>query len=393
MIDKTMARFETGNKATSARMGPKSFHKYLSLAILLLAGLFAGRLVWSFPGSRLDFYNELWGPAYLLVHGQSPYDTASLNPEFVAAWFPMAIGSFFPLGLFSEDASKQIWLIANIIQLCAIIYFAQGDQYRTGFSTQFLAILCFVFPPVLNHFSLGQISITVTLCLILATRALPRERHWLAAFLTALAFSKPHLALLGGIGMSSYYYQRGKTNAMFLYWGRVLAAALTLSLPLFVAYPGWIPDAITSMMNNQFWPYPSLFVVFTRHFGSLGYIFWGVTSSITIWVIIRMWKIHSSDYSMYWSLALAPILSPYVGSWDFVVLLPLLTAIFAKTNSFGRGFLILSYVAAWYGMALVQIQENSINYSFWWVPLWFIATILVITTWRAKLIGRVPAVD
>ena len=106
----------------------RRWRESLSLFILILMGIVAARLFWRLAAPRMDFYNELWGPAYLLVHGQSPYDTASLAPVLPAAWFPMAIGFFFPLGWLGESAGLRAWFLFNITELCAMIYLVQGDR-------------------------------------------------------------------------------------------------------------------------------------------------------------------------------------------------------------------------------------------------------------------------
>ena len=41
--------------------------------------------------------------------------------------------------------------------------------------------------------------------------------------------------------------------------------------------------------------------------------------------------------------------------------------------------LVVGYVLAWLGMALVQMQPSSDNHFFWWVPLWFVLLIAVVT--------------
>jgi len=90
------------------------FHENASIFILAVAAVFVSFLFWSVIRPRMDFYNELWGPDYLLVNGRSPYDTSSLNPILPAAWLPMAIGFFFPLGWFPETFALQVWYLFNI---------------------------------------------------------------------------------------------------------------------------------------------------------------------------------------------------------------------------------------------------------------------------------------
>ncbi len=330
---------------------------------------------------RMDFYNELWGPAYLLVRGRSPYDTSSLNPVLPAAWLPMAIGLFFPLGWLSENAALQVWFIFNIIELCVIVYMAQEND-RSLYNTVLTALLCFFFPLTLNHFNLGQISITITLCIIFAGYFLGNEQQWPVAFFIALACSKPHLASLVVLGISCRYYAHGGIKALVSFLGTVIFFVLVLCAPLFIAYPNWIPDAIKSMTHNPFWYYPSLFVLFPRYIGAWGYLAWGLVVLLVVALGFNLWTKFPQRDAMYWSLALAPLVSPYIGSWDFVVLFPLLILTFVKAGWNQKIFLIIIYGIAWYGMTLVQMEEVSHNHFFWWVPIWFIGALALVTDWK-----------
>lgn len=355
----------------------------ISLFILALAVLFSMWLFRHLLAPRMDFYNELWAPAYLLVHGQSPYDTASLNPNLPAAWFPMSIGFFFSLGWLPETLALQVWFVLNFLDLCVIIYWSQGGVRRPG-RTFVLALFCFFFPPVLNHLFLGQISIAVMLSLLLATCLVEKERHWPAALFVALALSKPHLAVLPVMGLSLYEFRRGGWAETLSLWGRVLVMSLALCIPLFVAEPNWIPDAIASMTQNPYWSYPSLFVVYQRYFSGWEYGLWGLTFLVLVTANAILWfKLKLPLRSVIaWSLALAPLASPYVGSWDFVVLLPLFFIAFVNSDGRRRIFLAIGYVLAWLGMAMVQMQPSSDNHFFWWVPLWFVGIVALITDWK-----------
>lgn len=367
---------------TRARKKQQVFHKSAILLILAAMGILFwiefGRLMMP----RADFYNELWAPAWLLVHGQSPYDTAPLDPILPAAWFPMAIGFFSWLGLLDENIALKIWFALNIAELCAVIFLAQGEK-RSLWATAFLGVMCFFFPPTLYHFILGQISITVTLSLILALFFIERGRGWLAAMSVALSLSKPHLVILAGLGLSVYLFRQKGRKGIFIFWGQIFTTALALCVPLFIAYPNWIPDAVRSMMQNPIWDYPSLFVLFRRYFNQWGILLWGVVSLLTIYLNLTVWRKLSPLPALYWSLALAPLLSPYVGSWDFVVLLPLLMYTFVNIPWPRKFLLAVSYCIAWIAMARIQLLDASHNHYFWWVPLWGIAMVGALT-WRRK---------
>lgn len=346
-------------------------------------GILFAKLFWNLVQPRMDFYNELWAPVYLLVHGQSPYDTTSLNTILPAAWFPMAIGFFFPLGWLPEETANYGWFVFCVVELGMIIYIAQGKK-RSLYNTGILTFLSLFFPATLYHFFIGQISLTVTLCLVLAVHLAQKDRHWLSAFFIALAVSKPHLALLTVLGLSFYYFQKDKWKGMFSFWGRVAIFALAMCIPLFVAYPNWIPDALHAMTQNPIWSYPSLFVLFERYFEKWGYLLWILTTIITIGINHSLWKKLSPVNAAYWSLALAPLVSPYVGSWDFVILLPLTIFIFVSIDWKRKVALIIFYAIAWYQMAQIQALEVSHNHYFWWVPLWFLGVSALLTNWKDK---------
>ena len=359
------------------------FHKYASIFVLVLITIVVGGLFWNLTLPRMDFYNELWGPASLLVRGQSPYDTASLNPVLPAAWLPMAIGFFFPLGWLPEYLALKIWYIFNILEIGLVVYVVTGRN-RNLYDTVTLALMCFFFPLTFNHINLGQFSITVTLCWVFAVYFLEKDKSWMSALCIALALSKPHLGFLAILGLSVRDYQSGGYRAMFSSWVRILTMCLVLCIPLFVAYPSWIPDAIVSMGKNPPWAFPSLYILFERYLGVWGHVLWGFTSLIVVGVNFWLWKKLPLKSAVYWSLALALLVTPYVGSWDFVVLFPLLIFAYVNTDWKRKIFIGVAYCAAWYGMARVQMLAVSHNHYFWWVPVYFIGMVALITDWKTK---------
>ena len=158
---------------------------------------------------------------------------------------------------------------------------------------------------------------------------------------------------------------------------------LVLCIPLFVAYPNWIPDAIISMGKNPPWSYPSLYILFERFLGAWGHVLWGFMSLIVVGVNFLLWKKLPLKKAVYWSLALALLVTPYVGSWDFVVLFPLLILVYINADWKRNIFIRIAYCAAWYGMARVQMLAVSHNHYFWWVPVCFIGVAALVTDWRA----------
>ena len=374
--DSAMFRFQ-GEPFTPEQK--TKFHFFASILALALIAVVVAVLFQPLILPRMDFYNELWGPSYLLVHRQSPYDTASLNPVLPAVWFPMAIGFFFPLGWLSEDAALQAWFFFNIVEICIVVFLVQGKD-RSLYNTAALALLCFFFPFVLNHFNLGQFSITILLCLLLSAHWIGKYKNWPSAFFLALALAKPQLGILAVIGLALHQFRQRGFAGMFLFGAQTLLMALLMSLPLFIAHPAWIPDWIASMAKNYTWQHPSLFSIFQQMLGRWGLVPWAAIAAGVLTFTFLLWKKIPPFAAMLWSLALTTLVTPYVWSWDFVLLLPLWMFSFTKANWKWKIFLLVSYLIAWYGMALVQMQAGSQNQSFWWVPLWFVG--ILVPAWR-----------
>ncbi len=362
----------------------QTFHIITSiLALALIAGSFFF-LFWPRVEPRKDFYNELWAPASLLVRGQNPYDTSSLNAELPPAWLPMVIGFFSPLGWLDEDAGALVWFGISIVELCAIIFLSQGRS-RSLFITLAAALFALSFPPTLYHLMLGQVSLTIVLCMLLAVQLASKERPWLVAFFVALGLSKPHLVSLAFLGLSFYYYSQSGIKGTFAFWLRTFLMIIILCLPLFIAHSNWISDAVASMQTNPYWDYPSIFVALRLNLGAWGLAIWGAIAMAILYVAYLLWARLSTVTAMYWSLGLAVFITPYVGSWDFVVLLPLYFHTFKQVNWKRKVFLLLAYLLAWYGMALVQHVEVSYNHYFWWVPPGLLACVALVTPWSGVL--------
>ena len=329
--------------------------------------------------SKTDFFNELWGPAHLLIQGKSPYNTSGLNPELPAVWLPMAIGVFSPLGLVSEPAAARIWFFFNIMEVSFIIWFATRKS-PSNILLPAICLLVFFFPPTINHFTLGQFSITAMTCIILSTYFAGKGSDWLAAIFLALGLSKPQLGILAVFGLGIFFFKQGGFLQIIKFTNKILIAILFMSMPLFIAYTKWIPDWIASTQANHYaWRHPSLFFILKESLGNTGYLIWGLIAAATLLICYQMWTNSSPQIAMYWSLGLTTIISPYIWSWDFVLLLPVLIHAFSEVGWRGKLFLFNIYLIGCLGMAVIQLSGNNNNYRFWWVPVWFIGMIALST--------------
>ncbi len=124
--------------------------------------------------------------------------------------------------------------------------------------------------------------------------------------------------------------------------------------------------------------------------GHSGFSF-GRQSSYLHWVLLANYGLNSRlPLPCYGVWGLQQLLHPYIWSWDFVLLLPIWISTFARVDWKRKLFLLTFYGVAWYGMALVQMQQAGDNSLFWWVPLCFIAVLVFVTDWKADWLGGNP---
>ena len=362
-----------------------------TLLILMIISFMFAAAYWNILLPRKDFYNELWSPAFLLVHGQSPYQTDGLDAELPAAWLPMSIGFFSPLGLLEENIARGVWYFFNILVLCGIILLTLGRDQKP-YDVIILALFSFLFPMTLAHLILGQFSLVTTLCAMIAVVLIVNNFHWAGAALLALGLSKPQLLTLVGIGLCYRYLQEGGYGSVLKFGLRVSSAIFLLCLPLFVAYPNWIPDALEGYKKTPYWSYPKMYTVLPSFLGKAGFGLWLVLVIFVVWGTIRLWKNFEPIFAAYWSLALALLVTPYAGPWDFVVLLPVFLYAFSIADRKRKVLAGFLYFVIWCCALYVQYSEGSISFSFWWIPpLMMIFTALAID-WKAELEkgGRPP---
>jgi hypothetical protein len=345
----------------------------LLLVALLVPGIFGGLVA-----LRKDFYNELWAPASLLVHGRSPYDTASLETPLPAVWLPMAIGTFAPLGWLSEATATHFWFFLNVSAVAAIVYLALRDS-PISYGVAPAALLAYFFPPTLNHFLLGQFSIPAALCMMLAARFMNQRRQWPAAFLLAVGLSKPQLGILAALGLGYFVLRNSGVRAAAGFGLKVMTAALTLSLPVLLVGPGWLQDFVDGWQRNPPWQQPSSLHWLQVAVSTWGVLIWVALAVGGLLICFSLWRRLASEPAMYWTLGLTALLSPYVWSWDFVLLLPLWLWTLARVHWKRQVFLVVAYLLAWAGMAYIQLTAAGGNQLLWWVPVWFLGTILLVT--------------
>lgn len=356
----------------------KSRHGIKNLTIifpaLLLIGVFVIRNA-AFSG--WDFRNNLWGPAYLLTQNQSPYRVEQLFELGNAVWMPMVIGLFFPLGFLPLQQASNLWFVFNLIWLFLIVWIC-SDGRRPSIVLVGVSVLFLVFPPAVAHLWLGQITILITLILLMLGVWGDGMPVFFLAFLMALSLVKPQLSILVLPGFIVYRIKRygfRKTIRLMIYLALWM---LLLIVPLFLAYPSWIPDFIFALKQNPSWAHPSSLAFLVNTIPGMGKAIWILLAAAMAALNIWLWIAMPAHKAVYWSMALTVLITPYVWTWDFVMLLPLfISSLFQAKSKLSLGILVGGYFICWLWVTSLKAQDIVNESIFWWVPWVFLSFIIL----------------
>ena len=363
------------DRATAVFVSTKFLTAFVASFILALSLLFIIKFPYQ-PG--WDFRNNLWAPAFLLIRGQSPYNISILYEMGTAIWMPMAIGVLWPIGFLPLQQASNLWWIVSLVSFIAIVWLSTGYSQPPKLGFVIALFMAFLFPPSISHFSLGQITILICLIFLVITVFEPKLHPFLIAVLIALTLSKPQLTIFVLPGyFFAYLRGNGISRTLKLASYSILAVGIT-SLPLFFLYPQWISDFVHNQLVNPTWAHPSSLFILQAAFNKTGRVLWWLLlltgSGLNFWLWMRLPK----REALAWSLALTTIITPYMWSWDFILLIPLLISyLFREIPRYSSWILYLGFVACWVVLASMKLTGYTSDELYWWVPWYLIGLILI----------------
>jgi hypothetical protein len=270
-------------------------------------------VVWFVATQRFtswDFRNNLWRPAYLLVHGQSPYRISVLSQDSNAVWFPMVIGLLFPLGWMTQHLATNLWFVGNVVALVAIVWLSAGEEHPRLAPFALGLAAFFLFPSTVSHLHLGQFTIAVTLMLLLAVYLIRHPIKWLAALPLVIALSKPQLGVLVLPAFLITYSRVHGVRAAAAFSGLLLLCTGLSIVPLFLAHPSWFGDFLIALDQNPTWLQPSLSNMLPVWLGAPGLLVWGLMAVAVFGVSTWLWFKFPHQEAVCASLALTPLVTP-----------------------------------------------------------------------------------
>jgi hypothetical protein len=321
-----------------------------------------------------DFANNLWGPAYYLVHGWSPYRAQEMLQANQPVWFPPAIGLFFPLGWLDLQLAANLWFLANLALVVLLLY-----GYREGSSLPLAAaLLTILFPPLLMHLWLGQYTLLAVALFFLSTRLVTGRRFLLAGLLIAPILAKPQLAVLALPGLWIAALRTGGRRGALLFPAAVAGGALLLTVPLWIAYPNWLPDMISAQQANPSWLQPTLYTVLGMLGGPAGLVAAGLVAFGVLALNLWLWGKYPPEEVLPWSLALTTLATPYLWSWDMVLFLPLVIRSVQRYKGWAARFSwVVGYLGCWIALVVIRLLTDGSDHRHFWVPWFFFLLVLV----------------
>ena len=337
--------------------------------------------------SYWDFRNNVWAVTRLVLAGQSPADPDNISrlgeqigqPLAHGIWGPVIVLLAAPLSMLDWRSAAALWLMLNIAALWGIVYFVTARFDRRPAHLVGLVVLCALFPPVLAHLELGQVSLLLAIVSLLALSSLSGGRAELTGGLLALLLIKPQFLVLLLPLVLMWAWRRGLARRLAAgFMLAMFAQAVALSL----LWPDWLSDYRSALLNNPQWDQPNLLSWLTSYVQpQLAWVLWGCAVLLGIVLLSRLsrsllWQ------SGLWALALTPLLSPYAWSWDFVLCLPLVLYTLTRTHA---AFLLTlcGFAAICLSIAAMHMFVTSGDGAYVWVP----PSLLILcaaSNWRAS---------
>lgn len=325
-----------------------------------------------------DFRNNLWAPAHLMVHHQSPYNVKLLFENSNAVWMPMVIGLFFPLGMIPLQQASNLWLLLNVGALFLLVAFsASGSRLKPGLLA--LLVLCMaVFPANTSGLVLGQVSLMICVGLTAVIFYDDRLPPPLIGLLLVFSLAKPQVSYLFILSyLVLTFKDRGLRNSLRIA-GWIGLWIVVTCLPLFLFYPSWPVDFLSNLQGNSAWLQPTIasWLYARLQWGQL--FFRGIFFFAGLLIIFPLSLKLPKQSALLWALAITPVFSPYIWTWDFIFLFPLFLHTCASRGLPQRAILAGGFLLCLAVSLGMELTGHVAGELFWWVaPVLLISILLV----------------
>jgi hypothetical protein len=350
-------------------------------------------LIWFVPSKIIpiswDFRNNLWGPAYLLVHHRSPYNILIIFQSANAVWMPVIIGLLFLIGYLPLQWASNFWILLNLISLCLMVILIARCSHKSIIWILLTIFSLTIFPVTITHFVLGQVSLIICFVLFILAKYRNQLKPVVIGLLLAIAFTKPQLVVLFLPAYLVINYRDKRAKQLLWIISYTIIWIVLFCLSLFIFFPNWIPDFLYNLSINNRWFYPTLYSFLISKSVNIEL---AIALAITYLVIgisiavVLTFKLDKFE-ALLWCLALTPLFCPVVWSWDFVLLYPLIIFLVFETKSIiGSWVIYCGFGICTIALIFMQIFGFKDNQLTFWVPPFLIVNLLLSRTLRGTKI-------
>jgi hypothetical protein len=278
----------------------------------------------------------IWGGPAVWLHGVNPYDPqqwpdaperlgASGHREAVYDYPPWTTLALVPIGALPLQAAAAVWAYGGLaLAIVAMGLLAREYLQRVPLAAMAVGFLLIVSQPAIQNFFDGEFSLVLLAGLVAVALGLGQRRQtWGAIGLLALALKPTPFAIA-----FPAILRAAVVRAQWRFVA-IVAAAGALSLVVsFVVFPGWLGNYLAVIQQSRLGNAKTTVLPFALRelFGAPGLVL-GVAVLLVLVALALRFDPHGDAYVGAWS-AVAPLLTPYLHSYDqLVILVPLVIAI------------------------------------------------------------------
>lgn len=215
--------------------------------------------------------------------------------------------------------------------------------------------------------------------LIAGVYSIERRQLMLGGFFFALALVKPQhcIVVLPSVFIYLLFAKRALRDGLKVFITTCLFVILQTA-PLWFSGPIWVNDFLSNLQKNPDWAQPSIFSILHNSLGAIGFAFWFIIYATIIALNFQIWSKHKPEKAVLWSLASTAIISPYLWSWDFVLLLPLfIDTLIRLSNTLSKLILLTFYIICFFGSIFALQSGTASDEVLWWFPLVLITGVTI----------------
>lgn len=201
----------------------------------------------------------------------------------------------------------------------------------------------------------------------------------LGGFFFALALVKPQhcIVVLPSVFIYLLFAKRALRDGLKVFIATCFFVILQTA-PLWFSGSIWVNDFLSNLQKNPDWAQPSIFSILHNSLGAIGFAFWFIIYATIIALNFQIWSKHKPEKAVLWSLASTAIISPYLWSWDFVLLLPLfIDTLIRLSNTLSKLILLTFYIICFFGSIFALQSGTASDEVLWWFPLVLITGVTI----------------